>query len=83
MLDGLEEVMTKILLVILIICFGYIFSRIIEYIFYNKHNKDFQLSYSTGYAYSGEHKGATLVELLHLADEAMYANKKAFKAKRK
>ena len=51
--------------------------------FYNKHNKDFQLSYSTGYAYSGEHKGATLVELLHLADEAMYANKKAFKAKRK
>lgn len=39
MLDGLEEVMTKILLVILIICFGYIFSRIIEYIFYNKHNK--------------------------------------------
>ena len=39
MLNGLEEVMTKILLVILIICFGYIFSRIIEYIFYNKHKK--------------------------------------------
>ena len=38
MLNGLEEVMTKILLVILIICLGYVFSRIIEYIFYNRHN---------------------------------------------
>ena len=50
--------------------------------FYNKNNKDFQLSYSSGYAFSEEHKGATLAELLHFADDAMYANKKAFKAKR-
>lgn len=40
MLNGLEEVMTKILLVTLIVCFGYIFSRIIEYIFYNRHKEE-------------------------------------------
>ena len=49
--------------------------------FYNKNNKEFKLSYSSGYAYSEDHKGVTMAELLHLADENMYANKKAFKAK--
>ena len=50
--------------------------------FYNKNNKEFQLSYSAGYAYSEDHKGVTMAELLHMADEDMYDNKKAFKAKR-
>ena len=51
--------------------------------FFNKNNKNFQLSYSSGYAYSGDHEGVSLGELLRLADEYMYANKKAFKTKKR
>lgn len=46
---------------------------------FNKRIPDFQLSYSSGYAYSEDYEHITIQELLHLADEAMYANKKAFK----
>ena len=51
--------------------------------FFNKNKKNFQLSYSSGYAYSGDHEGVSLGELLRLADEYMYANKKAFKTKKR
>ena len=49
--------------------------------FFNKNNKDYQLSYSSGYAYSGDYEQITLAELLREADQNMYANKKFFKAK--
>ena len=46
---------------------------------FNKENKEFQLSYSAGAAYSGDYENISIQELLHIADAAIYANKKQIK----
>ena len=49
---------------------------------FNKTNKDFQLSYAQGYALSDEHPGLNIQQLLQLADQQMYIDKKACKSAR-
>lgn len=46
---------------------------------FNKASKDFQLSFAQGFALSEEHPGLNIQELLQIADEKMYTNKKTFK----
>lgn len=46
---------------------------------FNKSNKTFKLSYGVGYAYSRDYDSITMQELFNIADEKMYANKKASK----
>ena len=49
---------------------------------FNQTSKDFQLSYAQGYALSSEHPGLNIQQLLQLADQQMYVDKKACKSTR-
>ena len=49
---------------------------------FNSGNKEYQISYSSGSAYSGDYEKISIQELLHIADEAMYENKKQMKKDR-
>ena len=46
---------------------------------FNQQNADFKLSYAYGFAYSGDYDKISIQELLHIADEKMYAYKKQCK----
>ena len=46
---------------------------------FNQKNADFKLSYAYGFAYSGDYDKVSIQELLHNADEKMYAYKKQCK----
>ena len=50
---------------------------------FNQQNADFKLSYAYGFAYSGDYDKISIQELLHIADEKMYAYKKQCKMCRK
>lgn len=49
---------------------------------FNQTSRDFQLSYAHGYALSEEHPGLNIQQLLQLADQQMYVDKKACKSAR-
>lgn len=47
---------------------------------FNESNREYQLSYACGYAYSREYPGCSREVLLNLADKKMYENKEEIKS---